>query len=79
MTGFRRKSIFTRESPGARIKLRFQSAMLPIRRLEHELRGKAYSQAIEELEILDHAHGGFDAAAVLEGRNGAGLFRQCGE
>lgn len=36
--------------------------------LEHELRGKAYSQAIEELEILDHAHDGFDAAAVLDGK-----------
>jgi len=36
--------------------------------IEHELRGQAYSQVIEELEILDHAHGGFDAAAVLEGK-----------
>ena len=36
--------------------------------LEHELRGQAYSQAIEELEILDQAHGGFDAASVLEGK-----------
>jgi peptide chain release factor 3 len=35
--------------------------------LEHELRGQSYSQAIEELEILDHAHGGFDATDVLEG------------
>jgi peptide chain release factor 3 len=35
--------------------------------LEHELKGHAYSQAIEELEILDHAHGGFDATSVLEG------------
>jgi peptide chain release factor 3 len=35
--------------------------------LELELRGQAYNQAIEELDILDHAHGGFDAAAVLEG------------
>jgi peptide chain release factor 3 len=35
--------------------------------IEQEFRGQAYNQAIEELEILDHAHGGFDAAAVLEG------------
>lgn len=35
--------------------------------LEHLLRGQAYSQALEELEILDHVHGGFDADAVLEG------------
>jgi peptide chain release factor 3 len=35
--------------------------------LEHELQGQAYSQALEELEILDHAHGGFDAASVLAG------------
>ena len=34
---------------------------------EHELNGQAYSQVIEELEILDHAHGGFDATSVLEG------------
>ena len=33
----------------------------------HELRGQAHSQAIEELELLDHAHGGFDATSVLEG------------
>jgi len=35
--------------------------------LEHELSGQAYHHAIEELEILDHAHGGFDAKSVLEG------------
>jgi peptide chain release factor 3 len=32
-----------------------------------ELSGQGYSQALEELEILDHVQGGFDAAAVLEG------------
>ncbi len=32
-----------------------------------EMSGQAYHQAIEELEILDHVHGGFDAASVLEG------------
>lgn len=36
--------------------------------LEKELRGQAYSQAIEELEILDMAHDGFDETAVLEGK-----------
>jgi peptide chain release factor 3 len=35
--------------------------------LEYELKGQGYNEAIEELEILDHAHGGFDAASVLEG------------
>ena len=33
-----------------------------------EVRGQAHSQAIEELELLDHAHGGFDATSVLEGK-----------
>jgi peptide chain release factor 3 len=36
--------------------------------LAHELSGQTYSQAIEELEILDCAHEGFDAASVLEGK-----------
>jgi peptide chain release factor 3 len=36
--------------------------------IEYSLRGQAYSQAIEEIEILDHAHGGFDAVSVLEGK-----------
>ena len=34
----------------------------------YELRGQAHSQAIEELDLLDHAHGGFDATSVLEGK-----------
>jgi len=32
-----------------------------------EMKGHDYSQALEELEILEQVHGGFDAASVLEG------------
>lgn len=35
--------------------------------LAHEISGQAYTQALEELEILDQVHGGFDAESVLEG------------
>ncbi|HSW38529.1 MAG TPA: peptide chain release factor 3 [Acidobacteriota bacterium] len=35
--------------------------------LEHELRGQAYSHAIEELEILDCAHEDFNPSSVLDG------------
>ena len=37
--------------------------------LAHELRGKAYDQAVEELEILDQVQDAFDPAAVLEGKS----------
>jgi peptide chain release factor 3 len=36
--------------------------------LAYELQGQGYSQAIEELEILNLAHGGFEPVAVLEGK-----------
>jgi peptide chain release factor 3 len=36
--------------------------------LEHELGGQGFSQAIEEIEILDHVHGCFDAASVVDGK-----------
>jgi peptide chain release factor 3 len=36
--------------------------------LSYELQGQEYNQAIEELEILNLAHDGFDPAAVLEGK-----------
>ncbi len=35
--------------------------------LARELGGQGFGQAIEEIEILDHVHGSFDAASVIDG------------
>ena len=37
--------------------------------LANELRGQAYAQVLEELDILDEVQGEFDPAAVLEGKS----------